>query len=222
MATLFRDIDSWNSVTSKDGKTWSANTENWDKDAILYEKTGLNWGYYDSSLVEHYQTVDNLVGDTFAQPYNGYTPNNLLEKKWIQGNTVVSDFYMGYYTDGTETSGYKNPALIINNATTVDGTKILNDGRDKPDEPRWLGHDTSKKEMKKNNLTGKAEWTGNWIDLKTGKSDGCFITTIDNQKALLHLLNDWHFTNGVQIKGTINNMNYNYYMSHYPNTRGAK
>lgn len=212
-ATLFRDPDSWNSVTSKDGKTWIANEENWNKDTILYQKTGLNWNYYDFCVVENYQTVDNLVSGSYAQPYQGYNLNCVLEKIWLQGNTVVSDFNLGYYTDGTENAGYQNSVLVTNNATTIDGTFIGKDGRDRPGALRWLEHDTSKWDVNKKDF----------VDLGTGKSDGCFITTIENQKELLQTLNSWNLSNGTQIGGsTINNMSYKYYLTHYPNTRGIR
>ena len=210
-ATLFRDPDSWNSVTSSDGKNWNINSENWNKDVILYKKTGLNWDYYDFLAVDKYQTVDNLVGTNYAQPYY-----DSASGQWIQGNTINSSFYMGYYTDWHNDGGYQNPVLVLNTTTTVSGTLIGKDGRDVPDALRWLAHDTSQKEIKDN------KWTGNWIDLETGKSDGCFITTIKNQEAIFELLKKWNLSSGVQIGGSINNISYTDYKSYYPNTRGLK
>lgn len=100
----------------------------------------------------------------------------------------------------------------VSSFKTLNGTIVGKDGRDVPGALRWLGHDTSKKDTNKND----------YIDFGTGKSDGCFITSIDNQKELLKLFSDWKFTNGVQLKGTINNMSYDYYKPHYPNTRGLR
>lgn len=85
--------------------------------------------------------------------------------------------------------------------------------RDRPDALRWLEHDTSKWDANKKDF----------VDLGTGKSDGCFITTIENQKELLQTLNSWNLSNGTQIGGSIiNNMSYKYYLTHYPNTRGIR
>ncbi len=218
-ATLFRDPDSWNSVTSSDGKNWNKNVENWNKDTILYEKTGLNWDYYDPLLVDKYQTVDNYMGRNGERNQSFY---DFSSNQWIQGNTITSSFNMGYYTDWQKDGGYENNVLVLNNTKTLSGIFVGKfGGINNSDKDRWLAHDTSKKDDK-----------GNWINTTyllgdkeyvTGYSDGCFITTRENQKELLNTLkNTWNFTNGIQIKGSIINYNYNTYASMYPNTRGLK
>ena len=218
-ATLFRDPDSWNSVTSSDGKNWNKNVENWNKDTILYEKTGLNWDYYDSLAVDKYQTVDNLTGlsangkKSYAQPFYDFASGH-----WIQGNTINSSFNMGYYTDDWQKDGgYQNNVLVLNNAKTISGITIGKfGGVNNSAKNRWLAHDTSKK-----NLDGTwSDWTYGNSNV-TGYSDGCFITTRPNQNKLLNsqLRDTWKFTHGIQIKGTIVNDSYANYMSRYPNTR---
>ena len=105
--------------------------------------------------------------------------------------------------------------------TTAAGAAV-NGGKNDSWNDRWLGHDTSKKDD-----------NGKWIDtfykdsrgnkIVTGYSDGCFITTRQNQAKLLNRLrNDWQFINGIQIKGSIFNDSYSNYMARYPNTRGLR
>ena len=231
-ATLFREPDSWNSVTSSDGKNWNKNVENWNKDNILYEKTGLNWDYYDSLLVEKYQSVDNLTGTDYNQPFYDFA-----SQQWIQGNTVNSNFYMGYYTDGQEKSykytdstktttelKYENDVLVLNSSSTISGISIGKyGGENNSRSDRWLGHDTSKKNSN-DTWTDYTYEDSNGKDIITGYSDGCFITTRPNQAMLLNRLrNNWKFTNGIQIRGTIVNDSYSNYLSRYPYTiRGYK
>ena len=57
--------------------------------------------------------------------------------------------------------------LQINNATTVDGTIIGNDGRDVPGAARWFGHDD----------TYYASKSKTWNNWRLKYSEGCFITT---------------------------------------------
>ncbi len=228
-ATLFRDPDSWNSLTSTDGINWSKNVSNWNKDSILYEKTGINYEYYDRLIVDHYQTVDNYMSQEGTnQPIYDFS-----SKQWIQGNTVIGNFNMGYYTDGQEISykykdakkeevvrKYENDSLVINNTYTLNNVVGNHGGIGNSWNDRWLGHDTS------NNINGSyvdTIYTLNGKDYITGYSDGCFITTRENQKELMNnLKNKWKFTNGIQIKGSIINYNYNDYITLYPNTKGWK
>ena len=218
-ATLFRDPDSWNSVTSSDGINWEKNTEYWNKDTILYEKTGINYDYYDSLLVDKYQTVVNLssiASDTaFYMFGNGY----------ISGNTISSDFYMGYYTNWESKSytqdgkiKYENDVLVLNNTKTISGINIgLHGGENNNWTDRWLAHDTSK--LLNNGTYIDTTYGG---DIVTGYSAGCFITTRDNQNSLLQYLGNWNFSHGIQISGTIYNDSYTNYLSKYPNTRGLR
>ena len=189
-ATLFRDPDSWNSVISSDGKNWNRNTEYYGLDSILYEKQGINYDYYDSLLVDKYQTVDNLTGLSldgtrdYAQPYYNFATGN-----WIQGNTIVSCvFNMGYYhNENAKVDDWRFSSAVamtnvlqINNATTLSN---INTGNNGGGNIRWLEHDD-------NNLLFQY-------------SDGCFVTTVDNQKELLERLKNWNTGYGYQIKSTI-------------------
>ena len=137
-ATLFRDPDSWNSVTSSDGINWEKNTEYYGLDSILYEKQGINYDYYDYLLVDKYQTVDNLTGLSldgtrdYAQPYYNFATGN-----WIQGNTIVSSvFNMGYYhNENAKVDDWRFSSAVamtnvlqINNATTLSNINTGNNG----------------------------------------------------------------------------------------------
>lgn len=189
-ATLFRDPKSWNSVTSADGINWNRNTENYGLDSILYEKQGINYDYYDSLLLDKYQTVDNLVSlsldgtKDYAQPYY------VFGQGWLQGNTIYSaEFDMGYYHNkNTKIDDWRfsssvamTNVLQINNASTLSNIYIGNDGGG---SIRWLEHDD-------NNLLFQY-------------SDGCFVTTVENQRKLLEKLETWNTSYGYQIKTTIN------------------
>lgn len=70
--------------------------------------------------------------------------------------------------------------LQINNATTLSN---INTGNNGGGDIRWLEHDD-------NNLLFQY-------------SDGCFVTTVDNQKELLERLKNWNTSYGYQIKTTI-------------------
>ena len=192
-ATVFRDPDSWKSVTNLDGKeeNWNKNTQYYGLDYILYEKNGINYDYYSQHLVDKYQTVDNQTSGNSNQPF--YTGSN-----WIQGNTIISgNFNMQYSTK----SQYLNDVLVINNANTL-GTLpyinyIGNNGNHYYDEGRWLAHDNTK----------VVDNTAIYYPYQY--SDGCFVTTHQSQKELLDILYSWQLAQGYQISTTLINGSYN-------------
>lgn len=194
-ATLFRDPKSWNSVTSADGINWNRNTENYGLDSILYEKQGINYDYYDSLLLDKYQTVDNLTQGSQNQSF--FSGIN-----WLQGNTIISNnFNIQYYTK----SQYLNDVLIINNANTL-GTPLYknyigNEGNHYKGESRWLVHDNTK--IENNNITY----------YPYQYSDGCFVTTYQNQELLLNKLQIWNLSKGYQINTYL--LNESYYKTPY-------
>lgn len=194
-ATLFRDPKSWNSVTSADGINWNRNTENYGLDSILYEKQGINYDYYDSLLLDKYQTVDNLTQGSQNQSF-------FSSINWLQGNTIISNnFNIQYYTK----SQYLNDVLIINNANTL-GTPLYknyigNEGNHYKGESRWLVHDNTK--IENNNITY----------YPYQYSDGCFVTTYQNQELLLNKLQIWNLSKGYQINTYL--LNESYYKTPY-------
>ena len=159
----------------------------------LYEKKGINYDYYGSLLIDNYQTVDNLFGKGRNQPYYDYISS------WEQGNTIVSSaFNMGYFTDWQKNAGFENSVLVINNAQTLSGIFIGNyGGVNNSNIDRWLAHDDSKKGS-----------MNNWISTDYLYSDGCFVTTRENQKKILEQLASWNLTHGYQIRSGLYNTSY--------------
>ena len=205
-ATVYRDPASWGSVTRGNEGKWQTHTELYGLDYILYEKQGINYDGYDSLLLGQYQTVDNLTSEdnNRNQPYY-----DAATQKWVQGNTVNSSFNMGYYTDWRGSSCFENNVLVLNNATTVSGIRIGNNGgRDNSYEDRWLGHDNSKKDKTTNNWITTTFFTNDKY-IPTQYSDGCFVTTRETQRRLLEKLQRWGMAGGYQIAGTIMEQRYN-------------
>lgn len=207
-ATVYRDPASWGSVTKNDEGKWQTHTELYGRDYILYEKQGINYDGYDSLLLGHYQTVDNLTSEDNNRNQSYY---DAATQRWIQGNTVNSSFNMGYYTDWRSMSCFENNVLVLNNATTISGIAIGNNGgRDNSYEDRWLEHDNSKKDKTTNNWITTTFFT-NHKYIPTQYSDGCFVTTRENQRRLLEKLQRWGLAGGYQIAGTIVERKYRRY-----------
>ena len=197
-ATIYRDPRSLNSVTSKDGVNWYRNTKNLGLDYVLYKKEGINYDYFDAILLNNYQTVDNLVG--MGSSYNYAQPYARGENDYVQGNTIVSEnFNLGYYTDSRGDSSFENKVLVANNATTLSGEFIGNDGNVKTDTAsenligRWLFHDDTKWSYDNNA----------WIRTDYLASDGCCVTDVQNQIILLNTLKRWNVGSGYQIHANL-------------------
>ena len=208
-ATVYRNPDSWKSVSSEDGQSWKGNTEYYGRDYILYEKQGINYDGYDSLLLGKYQTVDNLTGNDDKHNRNQAYYDE-ARQTWIQGNTVNSSFNMGYYTDWRGTSCFENKVLVLNNTSTIGGTMIGNFGCEyNLYTDRWLAHDNSKKDDTNNWITTTFVEGGKRFS--TQYSDGCFVTTRENQRRLLEKLQKWGLAGGYQITGTIVGQKYKKY-----------
>ena len=129
---------------------------------------------------------------------------------WIQGNTVNSSFNMGYYTDWRGTSCFENNVLVLNNTATIGGTMIGNFGCEyNLYTDRWLAHDNSKKDDTNNWIT--TTFVDGGKRFSTQYSDGCFVTTRENQRRLLEKLQKWGLAGGYQITGTIVGQKYKKY-----------
>lgn len=197
-ATVFRDPESWKSLTGiqgKDGKiTWVSDRTKEGLDYIEYRKTGINYNYTKSLLLGGYQTVDNMItnsqGDDFNQPY--YSSS---KKQWLQGNTVVSRRYnYGYISSSANIA---LDVLVKNTAITLDGQIINNKGTNGSSLLRWLEHANRHNEAVN--------------DYKYYYSDGCDVTTYINQSLLLSKLQQWNLTNGYQISAELLNISYRNY-----------
>ncbi|MFC2282231.1 MAG: hypothetical protein ACFNLN_11735, partial [Treponema socranskii subsp. buccale] len=208
-ATVYRNPDSWKSVSSEDGESWKRNTDYYGRDYILYEKQGINYDRYDSLLLGKYQTVDNLTGNDDKHNRNQAYYDE-TRQTWIQGNTVNSSFNMGYYTDWRGTSCFENNVLVLNNTATIGGTMIGNFGCEyNLYTDRWLAHDNSKKDDTNNWIT--TTFVDGGKRFSTQYSDGCFVTTRENQRRLLEKLQKWGLAGGYQITGTIVGQKYKKY-----------
>ena len=191
-ATVYRHPDSWKSIVAKTDEngnvtTWIRpdNQEYQKLDTITFEKKGVNTSVYERYTVDGYQTVDNMItnskNDDLNQPYfDEYLG-------WVQGNTIVSSTYnMGYYTDYRGVSAnYKGNVLVINNARTIAGYTVDNNGHGVLDDGRWLGHSNR----------GASKTT----DWENTSSDGCSITSYTNHMNLTEKLESWGLNNGYQI-----------------------
>ncbi|MDR1505574.1 MAG: hypothetical protein LBI67_00575, partial [Treponema sp.] len=157
-------------------------------DTIVYYKVGINYNFSDVLVMGNYQTVDNTTQSGMNEPY--YSPRH---GGWVQGNTVAAGvFNMQYYSK----SHFTENVLVINNARTISGIFINSLGLegDATSGPRWLEHD-------------------NWIQGKNDPgnvklSDGCFITTVENQGIVLAKLAEFGLTRGYQIKTTLHDKKY--------------
>ena len=93
---------------------------------------------------------------------------------------------MGYYTDYRGVSAnYEGNVLVINNAKTIAGYTVDNNGHGGLDDGRWLGHSNRK--------------AGTTTDWKNTSSDGCSITSYTNHMNLTEKLESWGLNNGYQI-----------------------
>ena len=157
------------------------------KDVIVYNIEGLNYDYYDTSVIDNYQTVDNMA---FSQSFPDVDRNQPYYKdgKYVQGNTIMGDINFAYGTSKEYSSNsYVGNVLVANNGTTMQGSKIGNNGKDDCSDLRFLAHGSSYKDGKK-------------VLSSNPTSDGCFVTTQENQKKLMNTLALWKIPENTQIR----------------------
>ena len=126
----------------------------------------------------------------YNQPYY-----DTVNQRWVQGNTIVSEYYnMQYFS----TSGsYEGFVLVKNNAWTIDGNWVGNDGKDSRSDDRWLSHANRK--------------NGSVSDWYTTRSDGCDIESYINHQALFEIFKKWNISDNYQIRTQLINQKYGGY-----------
>jgi hypothetical protein len=191
-ATVYRDPDSWNSVTSTDGVNWQNNDEYAHMDTTVYQKKGINYDYYDSFTVMSEQTVDNMFKSLSNPSLNYNQPYYAFGQGWVQGNTVSSSDYNMEYISSS--GSFEGAVLVKNRAYTISGNFINNKGQGGVDANRWLEH--------ANKGSSKSS------DYNTYRSDGCDIVSYNSQTALLEKLQSWQLRNGYQIRTHLENRKY--------------
>ena len=203
-ATLFRDPDSWNSIVGTPDKDDPSKIiwENYDDysnlDVRVFTKTGINWDFNESYVDVGVQSIDNMF-QSISNPeksseYNqAYYDKNT--QKWVQGNTIMSEYYnMQYYS----TSGsYEGFVLVKNNAWTIDGNWVGNEGKDSRSDDRWLSHANRK--------------YGEIKDWLTTRSDGCDIQSYESYNLLFNQFKNWNMSNNYQIRTQLINQKYGGY-----------
>lgn len=204
-ATLYRDPDSWKSIvgtpdiddpTNEKKVTWKNNDKYSNLDVRVFTKTGINWECNEEPYVEKgIQSIDNMY-ESVSHPEKSSDYNQVYydntNKRWVQGNTIISEYYnMQYFTTSRN---YEGNVLIKNNAWTIDGNWVGNEGKDTRSDDRWLAH--------ANRLNGASH------DWNTTRSDGCDIESYANQMAMLEKLKSWKLTNGYQIRTHLVNQKY--------------
>nr|MCR5288514.1 hypothetical protein [Treponema sp.] len=195
-ATLFRDPDSWKSflgTKNEDGTiVWNNSDQFTGKDVVVYNKEGLNWDYSDSFFIEGYQTVDNMITNSEGKNLNQLYPYYIFGLGgYVQANTVVSEEYnMQYFTS----SNFEGNVLIKNNAYTLDGRFIDNEGRTYDSRDRYLEHSNR-----------GLNATSDYLTLRV---DGCDSTSYNNQVLLFNNLNNWSLPNNYQIKTRLIHQSY--------------
>lgn len=96
------------------------------------------------------------------------------------------------------TSGsYEGSVLVKNNAWTIDGNWVGNDGKDSRSDDRWLSHANRK--------------NGSVSDWYTTRSDGCDIESYINHQAILEIFKKWNISDNYQIRTHLINQKYGGY-----------
>ena len=154
---------------------------------LNYELTGENYDYSKPLVIDNYQTVDNMA---FSQSCPDVDRNQPYYKdgKYVQGNTIMGDINFAYGTSKEYSSNsYVENVLVANNGTTMQGSKIGNNGKDDSSDLRFLAH-------------GSDYITDEIVKSSNPTSDGCFVTTQENQKKLMNTLALWKIPENTQIR----------------------
>ena len=101
---------------------------------------------------------------------------------------------MQYFSTSDSYEGF---VLVKNNAWTIDGNWVGNDGKDSRSDDRWLSHANRK--------------YGEIKDWLTTRSDGCDIQSYESYNLLFNQFKNWNISDNYQIRTQLINQKYGGY-----------
>jgi hypothetical protein len=197
VATLIlRDIHSYLGWSTHEGDKFNLSMQGLD--SVVISQYDLNGKLMKAKSFAQFHTVDNMTknsaGKNLNQPYHSDIYGD------VQGNTIApGSFGMTYYsTSGGypgRIGGVNNAVLVINNAKTIAGTIIDNNGHGGTDALRWLMH-ANGMIVTENGKETAASYNSYF-------SDGCFVSPVPVIQNMFDFMASLGMQQGYQIDTTL-------------------